>query len=143
MSNRRSFETVEKPLVVLQATLAARIGLLAIALLTLAGMLVLVKPAGAATSTIPDGDVAALKSAIEAANQNAGPDTITLAPEGTYTLTQVDNDFFVPNGLPSIRSEIIIEGNGAKITRSLAGQAPDFCHYYVCPGCFLTLRVVD
>lgn len=144
MSNRRSFETVEKPLVVLQVTLAARMGLLALALLTLAGMLVLAKPAGAATtSTIPDGDVAALKSAIDAANQNAGPDTITLAPEGTYTLTQVDNDFFGPNGLPSIRSEIIIEGNGSKITRSLAGQAPDFRLFYVWPGGNLTLRDVE
>ena len=114
----------------------------AMLLLAALGLLALAGPTGAATSTIPDGDEAALIGAINAANRNAGADTIALAPGGTYTLTQVDNPRFGPNGLPAITSEITIEGNGATITRSGSSGTP-FRHFYVAPAGDLALRDIE
>ncbi len=54
----------------------------------------------AATFTIPAGDVAALISAINMANDNFETDALILAA-GVYTLTEADNDTEGPNGLPS------------------------------------------
>ena len=49
---------------------------------------VLLQNAKAATYNIPNGDVAGLIAAINAANTNPGADTINLASNGLYTLTQ-------------------------------------------------------
>jgi hypothetical protein len=80
----------------------------------------------AATHEIPNGDVTALIDAINDANGTGGPDTIELAEGGTYTLTAADNDTDGPNGLPSITSEITINGNNATIQRSSVGGTPEF-----------------
>ncbi|MCW5775740.1 MAG: hypothetical protein KIS87_04760 [Phycisphaeraceae bacterium] len=61
---------------------------------------------------IDDGDVPALIAAIEAATANGEADTIHLAADGTYTLTAPYSGL---TGLPSITTEIAINGNGAAI----------------------------
>ena len=62
-------------------------------------------------------------SAVDACTAGSGADTITLAPGGTYTLTGIDNTTEGNNGLPSITSDITIDGNGATIERDSAVQA--------------------
>jgi predicted outer membrane repeat protein len=59
-----------------------------------------------------------LIDAIDAANAGASADTLSLAPSCTYTLTSFDNNTDGRNGLPSITTEITVEGNGASIVRS-------------------------
>ena len=84
-------------------------------------------PALAETFDIANGDVAGLIAAINAANGNGVPDTIDLAPGGTYTLSIIDNDDFGDaNGLPTITSEITINGNGATIERDAAPGTLEF-----------------
>lgn len=51
---------------------------------------------------------------IEAANGNTEANVIELAAETTYTLTPVDNTADGPNGLPSITSEVTINGKETK-----------------------------
>ncbi len=106
------------------------------ALLALAiSMAVPVCAAQAATFNVPNGDVAALKSAIKTANSNGQNDIINLASGGSYAIVSVDN---TParttsdgpadgeNGLPILkadgRSSLTFNGNGATIVR----QAPSF-----------------
>ena len=87
--------------------------------------------------TIPDGDVQGLIDAINAANDevtNPGPDTITLAENGVYTLTEIfDPIVGGRTGLPGITSEITINGNGATIERSSVEGTPEFRILYVSP----------
>jgi len=80
-------------------------------------LLLALRPGGAqaATTSVADGDVAGLITAINNANTNSGPDTINLAAGGTYTLTVADNS---NNGLPVVSSQIILNGSGAIIERS-------------------------
>ena len=106
-------------------------GLAVVLTLIAAATLVQPTPAQAATSPIADGDEAALVGAINAANESVGPDTIELAPDGTYLLKELDNYHFGFNGLPAISSEITIEGHGAKIMRN---NAPGFRLFYVFPN---------
>ena len=108
----------------------------------LAGIILLLFtiPGWAATFDIADGDVTALINAINEANGNGKADTINLANGGTHTLTAVDNDTNGPNGLPSITSEITIDGNGATIQRSSAGGTPDFRIFHVAAGGDLTIN---
>ena len=83
---------------------------------------------------IPDGDVTALITAIDAANDELcyfGSDTITLAANGTYTLTVVNNTADGANGLPAITSDITIDANNATIERSVIGGTPDFRIFYI------------
>lgn len=82
---------------------------------------------------IADGDVPGLIAAINAANASSGPDTINLAPGGTYTLTAVaeDDGYAGGAGLPYIRRPLTINGNGATIQRSSAAGTPDFRIVYV------------
>lgn len=84
--------------------------------------------AQAATVNIADGDVPGLIAAINSANASAGPTTINLAPNGTYTLHQADNSdgFWGPTGLPRIMKPLTINGNGATIQRSTVAGTPDF-----------------
>ncbi|MFL6538430.1 MAG: hypothetical protein ACJ8JD_09665, partial [Chthoniobacterales bacterium] len=82
--------------------------------------------AHAAVFNIPDGDIGALKAAINAANADGVADTINLVPGGIYTLTAVDNS---SNGLPVISDDgpgvdLTINGHGATILR--AAGAPEF-----------------
>src|SRR4051812_35085172 len=79
----------------------------------------------AAVFNIPDGDVAALKTALTLANANGEADTINLAANGNYVLTAPDNSVNGPNGLPLVKNDtagldLTINGNGATIQRSAA-----------------------
>jgi hypothetical protein len=74
-------------------------------------------------------DTNALINAIDMANSNSEADLLSLAAGCTYLLTGVNNDTDSPNGLPSITSEIVINGNGATIERS--DTAPDFRIFHV------------
>ena len=87
--------------------------------------------------TIPDGDIAALITAITAANANRQPDIINLAANGSYVLTAVNYTSANPGstgnegqrGLPNIADDLTgldltINGNGATIQRS--SSAPSF-----------------
>jgi hypothetical protein len=60
---------------------------------------------------------------------------IVLAP-GAYTLTQADNYWYGPNGLPAITSSIIMVGDpvGSIIARSNNNTVPDFRFFYVGGG---------
>ncbi len=72
-------------------------------------------PADSAVFNISSGDVTGLIAAINQANTQAGADTINLDP-GTYNLTSVDNFTNGANGLPSITSDITINGEDAGTT---------------------------
>ncbi len=83
---------------------------------------------------VANNDVAALVSAIIAANNNSEADVINLAANGVYDLTAVNNTISNPNigggnGLPAITNsfagtgaDITINGNGATIQRNTAGD---------------------
>ncbi len=76
-------------------------------------------------------------------NANASPtteDTIDLSPGCLYELTTVDNYTQGSNGLPSIISPIVINGNGATILRSLASGTPAFRIFHVSNIGALTLN---
>ena len=93
-----------------------------------------------ATFTVADADTVGLIAAIQAANDedtNPGVDTIVLATNSTYTLTESDssNDAidgdqpeesfdYGATGLPFITSEIVIEGNGSTIAGQNDGSNP-------------------
>jgi hypothetical protein len=94
----------------------------------------------AATFDIADGDVAALIAAVNTANVNGEADTINLSAGGTYILTVVDNTTNGENGLPSITTEITINGSGATIERSAAGGTPAFRFFHVSLEGDLTLN---
>jgi hypothetical protein len=69
----------------------------------------------AATFTCAAGDTACLIASINTANSTPEADTIQLAA-GTYTLTTVDHTTDGANGLPSIISDLAIQGVGADAT---------------------------
>ena len=77
--------------------------------------------------------------AINCANANATSDTITIS--GTISLSATDNDTDGNNGLPSITSEIIINGDGNIIERSTSAGA-DFRLFHVNSTGDLTLNDV-
>src|SRR4051794_28791361 len=94
-------------------------------------ILIATRAAQSAIFNIPNGDVLALKAAINAANANGQADTINLAAGGTYTLTTIDNSTLGATGLPAIANEVAgldltINGNGAKIQRSASAGTPEF-----------------
>ncbi|MFN8564803.1 MAG: choice-of-anchor Q domain-containing protein [Anaerolineae bacterium] len=80
---------------------------------------------------IADGDVTGLVNAINCANGSPADDVISLATNGTYTLTAVNNTNpgIGDNGLPVIApvgtaGTLTIHGNNATITRSGASPSP-------------------
>src|SRR5215212_7475451 len=77
----------------------------------------------AADFNIPNGDIAALKSAIVIANGNGQTNNINLASGGSYVLTSVDN---AANGLPVISGNLTINGNGAILQRSAGAGTAEF-----------------
>lgn len=90
------------------------------------------------TVTINVDGVCALPEALINANDDrathpdcpagSGADTIALAAESTYTLTDAPAMFTAdgPNGLPSITTAITLHGNGAIIERSTVDGTPAF-----------------
>ncbi|MCB0033291.1 MAG: hypothetical protein KDE51_04705 [Anaerolineales bacterium] len=65
-------------------------------------------------------NLTSLREAICAANNTAGADTITLATGMVYTLDEIDNTADGANGLPSITSDLILQGNGSTIARNVS-----------------------
>lgn len=87
-------------------------------------------------TNVPCNDVVKLIDAINAANQTPALDIIVLAPGCTYQLTSVDNTTEGNNGLPVITSQIVINGNGATITRSV--NEPRFRIFHVAAAIMTT-----
>ncbi len=87
-------------------------------------------------------DVTELINVLDNANANADADTLELAANCVYTLTQVNNidTTLGPNGLPVITSEIIINGNGATIARD--ASAPQFRLFQINAGAVVTFNQV-
>jgi len=79
------------------------------------------KPAHAAVYTAACnagiGDTADLIAKIAAANLAGGQNTIALGTNCVYDIDFMDNNYYGPNGLPQITSDITIEGNGAALDR--------------------------
>lgn len=68
--------------------------------------------AHAMTFNVADGDVRGLISAIVSANTTQAEDTITLAENGLYTLTAVNNNgYWGPTGLPATTRDLTTRGN--------------------------------
>ncbi|MEP7015255.1 MAG: hypothetical protein ABI925_07430, partial [Verrucomicrobiota bacterium] len=92
----------------------------------------------AAIFVIPDGDVAALISAINTANTNGEEDTIELAPNGNYTLLEPAELCF-RTGLPYLGPDtggtLTIHGNGARISRD-SGNPNNFRIFEMSNGNF-------
>ena len=78
---------------------------------------------------VPCGNTASLVQTIADANASPGPDTVMLAERCNYTLTAANNNWYGPNGLPEISSDITLEGNGSTILRGPA--APKFRFFFV------------
>jgi hypothetical protein len=96
---------------------------------------------GTPTPTPDPCSVAYLIASINDANATpATEDTIDLSPGCIYELTSVDNYTDGSNGLPSIVSTIVINGNGATILRSLASDTPAFRIFHVSNAGGLTLN---
>ena len=91
--------------------------------------------AGAATFTAAcsgsTGDVTSLITAITAANSSAGADTVELGAGCTYAVIAAHNNWYGPNGLPPIASDISVEGNGATILRDQMAATGSFRFFYV------------
>jgi predicted outer membrane repeat protein len=91
------------------------------------------------TTTIANGNIAGLRSAITTANGSGTPSTICLATNGTYTVTDIGN----PNGslgdsgFAAITKNITIFGNGATIQRNATVH---FRFFRVASGGTLTLN---
>jgi hypothetical protein len=68
------------------------------------------------------GDPSSLLSAIDSANTAPGPDTVELGAGCTYRFDRQDNNWYGPNALPPIASDITIEGHGAAIARDPTGR---------------------
>src|SRR5947209_19899668 len=71
---------------------------------------------------IANGDIAGLKAALNAANNNGKDDIINLASGGSYVLTAVDNTTTGATGLPVIGPDsahsVTIHGHAATLTRT-------------------------
>jgi hypothetical protein len=96
-----------------------------------AGFLLALAAGQGATFNIGNGDVAGLIAAIQTANTNGEVNVINLAPNGLYVLMAVEEnppEYNNPGavGLPVIRGQVTINGNGATIQRSTAPGTPNF-----------------
>src|SRR5215207_2654293 len=88
--------------------------------------------------------VAELVQHIDDANALPGPDTITLAPGATFSLTAVNNTTHGPTGLPVVTDGdgLTIVGNGATIERGTAAGTAAFRLFDVAAGAALALHGV-
>ena len=117
---------------------------------SLAGLALLMAlgQAPALAATINVGGTCTLVNAVVAANNDTtaggrcrkgrGADTIVLPRNSTQTLTQVNNTNYGPTGLPTIRTQITIVGNGSRIQR--VNTAPRFRIFTVAKTGKLTLQ---
>ena len=98
------------------------------ALVSLAGA----APAKADVIKVPcRGGAGGFVRAIKLANSTTRADTIMLARGCRYVLTEVDNNWYGPNGLPAISSPVAVKGRGAVIARSRARGTPAFRLFFV------------
>jgi len=98
-------------------------------------------PLPGGTSTPPPCSVDFLRTAINDANSNGpGTDTIDLDPGCIYELGSVDNTIDGNNGLPSLTTSMIINGNGATIRRSTGAQKAAIRLLHISPGGELVLN---
>ena len=72
----------------------------------------------------------------------SGADTIDLDNSLTYTLDEVDNANNGNNGLPSITTEITINGNGSTVERDSAVSTPQFRIFRVASSGILELNAL-
>jgi hypothetical protein len=91
----------------------------------------LMNPPSVTVATL--GKSVTLRDAINAANNTPGADVIELQ-RTTYQFSNADNHWYGPNALPSISSEITIDGNGATIQRNPAFVLSMFRLFYVSGG---------
>ena len=94
------------------------------------------------TFTISNGDVAGLIAAIHAADTDNHNNTIALAAGGSYVLSAVNNTTDGPTGLPVVGTgwhSLLIQGNGATITRDSASGTPAFRLLNVAAGAELVV----
>ncbi len=76
-----------------------------------------------------------LRAAIEQANTDPGPDTITFAPDVTGTITLI-------SALPDLTSDIVLNGPGASsltVARSYAAGTPAFRIFNITPAADVTI----
>ena len=78
--------------------------------------------------------------AINNANSNPGLDVIDLAPGCVYELDVVDNTIDGNNGLPSVTTPIVINGNGATVRRGTGAQKSAIRLFHISQGGDLTLN---
>ncbi len=106
-----------------------------------------VLPATAFSAVITVGAGCTLTDAVTAANTDlatggcpagSGADEIWLT--GNVTLDTVDNDADGANALPSIATEITVEGNGFEVARGTGPGTPEFRIFHVAGTGTLTLR---
>ncbi|MBX3024232.1 hypothetical protein KF840_04900 [bacterium] len=69
---------------------------------------------------------AAIDNCTNASFGSGGPFVIELAAAATYTLTQPENWWYGPTGLPEVTAAITINGHGSTIARSSAMGTPPF-----------------
>lgn len=105
-----------------------------------------VKHSQCATFIIQDGDVAALRSAVNTSNANGQDDTIELAALGNYVFTDIDNYFNGDNGLPRIGRDggkkLTVHGNGATLRRRNGKDDFVFRIFYVGSGANVEISAV-
>ena len=92
-------------------------------------------PTSVTISTL--GSNVSLRDAINAANNTGGTNTIVLGSGQTYDFTTADNNWYGPDALPPIESDITIVGNGSTLQHdSSLGQdtADSFRFFYVSGG---------
>ncbi len=89
-------------------------------------------------------DASVLIEAIDQANSHEDVTTLDLASNCTYSLTTTNNLLAGANGLPSIETRVIIQGNGATIERNRDPYAstPDFRIFHIAETGTLTIRSV-
>jgi predicted outer membrane repeat protein len=106
-----------------------RKSLVFIVILLVSGLILYVEPlptVQAATFTIADGDIAGLVQAINTSNNNGQlSNVINLASAGNYTFNSAFNAS-PESALPTITSNLVINGNGARIRRNTASGTPQF-----------------
>jgi hypothetical protein len=78
------------------------------------------------------GDVAGLIADINQANSNGQTSNTINLTAGTYNLTEINNYWYGPDGLPAITSNLTINGDGATIQH--ASSAQPFRLFYVSNG---------
>ncbi len=94
---------------------------------------VLVAGAPVQTVSVPctgaGGGALGLVDALTHAAAVATKTVIDLAPACTYALTQADNYWYGPDGLPAIATSVVINGNGATIARGVG--APPLRFFFI------------